>query len=68
VDIDEIYDWNAKCLTYQGHEFLDTVRDSEIWRRTKDSAAKAGAASVQILFSVATALAKQKLAELGVAL
>ena len=23
--------WQAKRLTYKGHEFLDTVRDGEVW-------------------------------------
>ncbi|MCK0551051.1 DUF2513 domain-containing protein [Pseudomonas syringae] len=27
--------WQPRRLTYKGHEFLDTVRDEEIWRRTK---------------------------------
>ena len=60
--------WLPKRLTYQGHEFLDTVRDGEIWQLTKETAAKAGAASVQALFAIATAAIKQKLAEHGIAL
>ena len=60
------YDWKAKRLTYTGHEFLATVRDSDTWRLTKASAVKAGSLSVQMLFSIATAVAKQKLAEHGI--
>lgn len=55
-------------LTFKGHEFLDTVRDGEIWRLTKETAAKTGAASVQALFAIATAAIKQKLAEHGIPL
>jgi hypothetical protein len=27
-------------LTWKGHEFMDTVRDGEIWRQTKETATK----------------------------
>lgn len=37
--------WYVDRLTYAGHEFLDTVRDGEVWRRTKEGAAKAGGAA-----------------------
>jgi hypothetical protein len=62
------YDWRAKRLTYEGHEFLDTVRDAEIWRRTKETAKSAGIASVKALFEIGKSYAKQKLAEYGVPL
>jgi hypothetical protein len=55
-------------LTFKGHEFLDTIRDGEIWRLTKETAAKTGAASVQALLAIATAAIKQKLAEHGIPL
>ena len=55
-------------LTFKGHEFLDTFRDGEIWRLTKEGATKAGVASVQALFAIGTAVVKQKLAEHGIAL
>ncbi len=42
------YDWRATRLTYEGHEFLDTVRDSEMWKLTKDRATKAGVGSVRL--------------------
>ena len=35
-------------LTFNGHEFLDTVRDGEIWKLAKEGATKAGVASVQV--------------------
>jgi hypothetical protein len=43
-------------LTWQGHEFLEAVRDPEIWRRAKDGAASAGSASVELIWSMAKAL------------
>lgn len=43
-------------LTWRGHEFLDTVRDPEIWRRAKAGAASAGTASIEFIWSMAKAL------------
>src|SRR5215204_2447357 len=36
------FGWNLIRLTWNGHEFVDTVRDPEIWRKTKSGAAAAG--------------------------
>jgi len=40
-------------LTWQGHEFLDAVRDPEIWRKTKEGASKAGGFTVGLLADLA---------------
>ena len=34
------YEWKPKRLTFAGHEYLDTVRDNEVWRLTKEGANK----------------------------
>ena len=60
------YDWRPQRLTYEGHEFLDTVRDAEIWRLTKETAKKAGVASIKVLFEIGKSYARQKLIEHGV--
>jgi hypothetical protein len=61
--------WQPVRLTYQGHEFLDTVRDGEVWRRTKVGAEKAGVAGLSMLFDVAKAVGKQVFKErLGIEL
>jgi len=61
--------WKAKRLTYQGHEFLDTVRDGEVWRRTKAGAEKAGVAGLGVLLDLGKAIGKQVLKErLGIEL
>jgi hypothetical protein len=56
---------NVRGLTWEGREFLDTIRDPEIWRRTKDGAKKVGGASVDFLWQIAKAygkhVAKEKL-------
>lgn len=50
-------------LTFKGHEFLDTVRDNEVWRRTKSAAEKAGGASITFVWELAKAYGKQLLNE-----
>lgn len=60
------YDWRAQRLTYEGHEFLDTVRDAEVWRLTKETAKKTGVASIKALFEIGKSYARQKLIEHGV--
>jgi hypothetical protein len=50
-------------LTWQGHEFLDSIRDPEIWRKTKDTAERAGGFTVSILGGIAKGLIKTKIKE-----
>jgi hypothetical protein len=50
-------------LTWEGHEFLDTVRSPEIWRRTKEAAGKVGGVSISILAEIAKATAKMVIKE-----
>ena len=56
-------DWRPERLTYEGHEFLDTVRDPEIWRNTREAAKKIGSSSVEVLFEIGKNSVKQKLAQ-----
>jgi hypothetical protein len=46
-------------LTWAGHEFLDSVRDTEVWRRTKAGAGKMGTAGLQLMLEMGKAYAKQ---------
>lgn len=55
----DIFRWQPQRLTYQGHEFLDTVRDEEIWRRTKAGAEKAGGVGLGLLMEIGKAYGKQ---------
>lgn len=52
-------------LTWEGHEFLDKVRDPEIWRKTKEGAGKVGSWSVKLLADMATGFIRAKATELG---
>jgi hypothetical protein len=51
--------WVDLNLTWQGHEFLDAVRDSEVWRRTKEGASRVGSFTIGFLVEIAKTYAKQ---------
>ena len=53
-------------LTWEGHEFLDNIRDPEIWRKTKSGAKKVGSFSIGILAEIARAAITAKAQSLGV--
>lgn len=59
----ESFEWQPKRLTYKGHEFLDVIRDGEVWRLTKAGAEKAGGASIGFVWEIAKAYGKQVLGE-----
>ncbi len=52
-------------LTWQGHEFLENIRDPEIWRKTKAGAAKVGSFSLGIVGEIAKAAIVAKAQSLG---
>lgn len=52
-------------LSWAGHEFLDSVRDPEIWRKTKEGAGKVGSWSVKLLAEMASGFIRMKAVELG---
>lgn len=52
-------------MSWAGHEFLDKVRDPEIWRQTKEGASKVGSWSVKFLGELAAGFIRAKAIELG---
>ena len=46
-------------LTWEGHDFLETIRDPEVWKRTKEGASKVGGWSFEFLKDMAIAYGKQ---------
>ena len=52
-------------MTWAGHEFLETVRDPEIWSKTKEGANKLGSWSIKLLSELAIGFARAKAQELG---
>jgi len=57
------HEWHPKRLTWKGHEFLDSIRDPEIWRRTKEAAKKAGGWGIEMLWEAAKVYGKLKAKE-----
>ena len=53
--------WDDLQLTWRGHDFLDQVRDDEIWRLTKEGANKAKGFTFDLLASLARGLIKEKI-------
>lgn len=61
----DVNDKHTLRMSWAGHEFLDKVRDPEIWRQTKEGASKVGSWSVKFLGELATGFIKAKATELG---
>jgi hypothetical protein len=55
------HDYFVMSLTWQGHEFLDSVRDKTVWDHTKSEALKAGGFSIDLLKALAKGYIKQKI-------
>ena len=51
------------CLTFRGQEFLNSVRDSEVWRQTREAAQRSGAASLDLLGKLAVSFLKKQIKE-----
>ncbi len=52
-------------MTWVGYEFLDSVRDPEIWRKTKAGADRLGSWTIKLLAELATGYVRAKAKELG---
>jgi len=53
--------WLDLRLTWTGHEFLDTIRDPEIWKMTKQGALAAGGFSLDLLAALAKGFLKKQI-------
>jgi hypothetical protein len=56
------YGWR---MTWAGHEFVDEIRDPEIWRKTKEGAEQVGSWSIKLLGELAAGFVRMKAADLG---
>ena len=52
-------------LSWKGHDYLSSVRDPAMWRKTKSLAAKVGNSSFDLTLEIAKTLARQALVGLG---
>ena len=53
-------------LTWEGHEFIEKIRDPEVWRKTKAGASKVGSWSIKLISDIASGIIKAKAAEMGI--
>lgn len=51
----------VSSITWDGHQFLENVRDPKIWRETKSVTNKVASSSLSILSAVAEGLIKKQL-------
>jgi Hypothetical protein (DUF2513) len=55
---------NILDISYAGHEFLNDIKDEEIWRQTKEGAKKIGSFSIETMKEIASAIVKKKVRDL----
>lgn len=48
-------------LSWEGHQYLDNIREDHIWKAVKEKASKVGSVSLQVMIPLATAIIQQKL-------
>lgn len=53
--------WIPEGLTWAGHDFADSIRDDEIWRKTKEGANAAKGFTVDLLVALAKGFVKKQL-------
>lgn len=61
--LQELYIKNIE-LTWEGHEFLDSIRDPEIWEKTKCEVTKIGSFSFDLVKNLAKGFIKKKIKDL----
>lgn len=47
--------------TMKGYELLDSIRDPDLWRKTKEAGTRIGGAGVELLWEIAKGIAKQQM-------
>lgn len=57
-------DFMMEGMTWSGHDFLDSVRDEEIWRRTKDGVSAAGGFTFDLVKALSKGFIKKKVESL----
>ncbi|STR45695.1 DUF2513 domain-containing protein [Iodobacter fluviatilis] len=61
LDSDYVFHVVPRHLTWEGHEFLDSVRDAEIWMYTKSTAVSVGSFGFDTLKDLAKGFIKTKI-------
>ena len=63
LDSDYVFHVVPRHLTWVGHEFLESVRDPEIWKQTKGAASSSGSYGLDTLKDLAKGFIKTKIKE-----
>ncbi|WP_423738704.1 DUF2513 domain-containing protein [Clostridium niameyense] len=50
-----------RFITWDGHEFLDNIRDNDIWNKTKNTISKINGVSIPIISDIAKSILLKKL-------
>ncbi len=45
--------YSISSLTWDGHQFLDNIRDNEVWKKTKTIASKFSSTSLNLISNIA---------------
>ncbi|SOC30319.1 Hypothetical protein SAMN05428964_11139 [Thalassospira xiamenensis] len=53
--------WHVERILWDGHDFLDSVRNEEVWNKTRAGVRKAGVFTFDFLVDVAKGFAKTQL-------
>lgn len=56
----EVTDGGVYWMTNQGYDYLECIRNDQIWEKTKGAAAQMGGATLGILREIAAAYLKQE--------
>lgn len=56
----ELVQLGIASITWDGHLFLDTVRDNAIWSQTKETTKKLSSVSLSLISDIATHLLKEQ--------
>jgi hypothetical protein len=56
--------FDIERLSMDGHDFLDSVRDREVWKKTKNGAEAAGGFTLDLLKDLAKGFIKKQIEEL----
>ncbi|MCP3806453.1 DUF2513 domain-containing protein [Paenibacillus sp. Lou8.1] len=51
---DEVHNFYISSLTWEGHQFLDNIRDNGVWKKSKDIASRFSSVSISMLSSIAS--------------
>ncbi|MCT6891898.1 MAG: DUF2513 domain-containing protein [Lactobacillus sp.] len=50
----EIAEYSTGALTWEGHKFLDTIRDNKVWSKTKKITNKFASVSISMVENIAS--------------